>query len=175
MFTGGGMIVALGPSTITVDDAGGPVTGKVILTVTPDTKLFRASPQPDIADSATTINQLAVGDKVKFTAVHLSSTNNTLVELHAGPAFVASPNQAAPSQMATPPRIGGSFKAEGTVTAYSPGSLTVNVARGNLTGIVTFTIGCAPALPVVGHIVDIAGTRTGTDTYEASVFALATP
>ena len=177
-FSGGGMIVALGPSTITVDDVGGPLSGKVTLTVTPDTRLFRSSPQPSVADVATTIDQLGVGDTVKFTAVHSSATTNTLVELHAGPAAgarPAGPKQATPDQTPTPPPVGGSFKAEGTVTAYSPGLLTVNLARGNLTGTVTFTIRCAPALPVVGHIVDVGGTRTGTDTYDATLFALATP
>ena len=172
------MIVALGSSTITVDDAGGPLAGNVTLTATPDTKLFRASVEPNVADMATTIDQLRVGDKVKFTAVHLSATTNTLVELDAGPANDANhagPKQATPDQAQTTPPVGSSFKAEGTVTAYSPGSLAVNVARGNLTGTVTFTIHCAPALPVVGHIVDIAGTRTGTDTYDATVFSLATP
>ena len=174
-FTGGGMIVALAPSTITVDDVGGPLRGKVTLTITPDTRLFRSSPQSKLADVATTIDQLGVGDPVKFTAVHSSATTNTLVELHTGPATEASPKQATPDQAPTPPPVGGSFKAEGTVTAYSPGLLTVNVARGNLTGTVTFTIRCTPAVPVVGHIVDVGGARTGTDTYDATHFALATP
>jgi hypothetical protein len=177
-FSGGGLIVALGRSTITVDDVGGPLRGKVTLTVTPDTKLFRSSPQSKLADVATTIDQLGVGDTVKFTAVHSSATTNTLVELHTGPATGASPagpTQATPDQTPTAPPVGGSFKAEGTVTAYSPGLLTVNVARGNVTGTVTFSIRCAPPLPVVGHIVDVSGTRTLTDTYEADHFALATP
>ena len=177
-FTGGGMIVAVGPSTITVDDAGGPLSGKVTLTVTPDTKLFRASPQPNVANAPTTIDQLGVGDKVKFTAAHLSATANTLLDLEAGPATDAAhagAKQATPDQAPTPAPVGSSFKAEGTVTAYSPGSLTVKVARGNLIGTVTFTIHCAPALPVLGDIVDVGGTRTGTDTYDAAVVALATP
>jgi len=150
----------------------------VTLTVTPDTKLFRASLQPNAVDAAVTIEQLGVGETVKFIAVHLSATTNTLVELHAGPASDqshAGPKPAIPHQTTTPPPVGGLFKAGGTVTAYSPGSLTVNVARGNLTGTVAFTIHCGPALPIVGHSVDIAGTRTGTDTYDATNFALATP
>jgi hypothetical protein len=172
------MIVALGPSTITVDDVGGPLTGKVTLTVTPASKLFRSTAQPNAADMATTIDHLGVGDTVKFSAVPSGGAANTLVELHAGPANDASPaglKQAAPNQMPTPPSVGGSFKAEGTVTAYSPGALTVNVARGNLTGTVTFTIHCAPVLPVVGHVVSVGGTRTETDTYDANAVALATP
>jgi hypothetical protein len=175
-FTGGGMIVAIGPSTITVDDVGGPLPGNLTLAVTADTKLFRSSPKPNVADVATTIDQLSVGDTVKFSAVHSTASTNTLVELHAGPATDASPagpKQATPAQTPTPPPVGGTFKVGGTVTAYSPGSLTVNVARGNLAGTVTVTIHCAPTPPVVGQIVDIAGTRTGTDTYDGTVFVLA--
>jgi hypothetical protein len=170
-FSGGGMIVALGPSTITVDDVGGPLAGTATLTVTPATKLFRASPQPTVADVATTLDRLGVGDAVKFTAVRSSATTNTLVELHAGPATDASQTgskKATPDQRPAPTPVGGSFKAEGTVTAYSSGALTVNVAHGSLTGTVTFTIHCAPALPVVGQIVDIVGTRTGTHTYDVT-------
>jgi hypothetical protein len=191
-FTGGGMIVALGPSTITVDDLGSPLTGKVTLTITPATKLFRASPQPKLADQATTIDQLSVGDTVKFTAVRTSATTNTLVELHAGAPMDASPagakqaaaadasaggakRAAAADEKPAPPPVGGSFKAQGTVTAYSSGSLTVKVTGGNLTGTISFTIGCTPALPIVGHTVNIAGTRTGTNTYDATLFTLANP
>jgi hypothetical protein len=187
-FTGGGMITALGTSTITVADLGLPVIGTVTLTVTPDTKLFRASPQARVNDQATTIDQLRVGDTVKFTAVHSSATTNTLVELHAGAATSTSPastspadvspgsdKQASADQTPTPPPVGSPFKAGGTVTAYSPGSLTVNVNGGNLTGAVTFTLHCAPALPIVGHTVNILGTRTGADTYDGSVVAFPTP
>lgn len=180
-FSGGGTIVTVGRSTITVDEMGGPLTGKVTLTVTPATKLFRLSPQPNVGDVAATITQLAVGDGAKFIAVHSSATINALVELHAGPAADANPPRAAdapgakqqgtPDPVTTPPPVGGPFKAAGTVAAYSPGSLTVNVTRGNLTGTVTFAIHCAPALPVVGHTVEIAGTRTAADTYDATVLA----
>jgi hypothetical protein len=187
-FSDGGKITALGSSTITVDDLGPPLLGTVALTVTPATKLFRASPQASVTDQPTTIDQLDVGDTVKFSAVHSSATTNTLVELHAGASAGTSPAGASPAgasaaaakqasadQAPTPPPVGSPFKAGGTVTAYSPGSLTVNVDRGNLTGAVTFTLHCAPALPVVGHTVNILGTHTATDTYDATVVALSSP
>jgi hypothetical protein len=177
-FNGGGLIVEIGPSTITIDDPG-PPPEKVTLTVTPSSQLlFRSSALPNSAEAPTTIHQLGVGDPVKFTAVRSSATAYTLLELHAGPAADASTpalKQAAADQAPTPPPVGGSFKAEGTVTAYSPGSVTINVASGNLTGTVTFTLHCAPALPVVGHTFDIAGIRIGGDSYDATVFAPAVP
>jgi len=56
---------------------------------------------------------------------------------------------------------------------FTPSTLTVDVQGGSLPpGPYTFTLQCSPAGSLLGKLVAVAGTRTGTSTYEAAMVAL---
>ncbi len=173
-FTGGGIITAKPTATsIALSVVGGPLGNTAItLTVTSDSKVFQATPAPNVADQVTTSDQLQAGETAKFTATRTGATSYVLDELHAAP--VTDPGSASGTKAAsglqapTPAAIGGQFKAGGVAVSWSANSVRVNVTRGNLAGIVTFTLQCTPAHALAGDEVEISGTRTGPTTYVAN-------
>jgi hypothetical protein len=183
-FSAGGEITAPGTATaVTVKVTGPPLDGSTLtLTVTPASKVFLSSPLPDGPEVAATSTQLQSGDGAKFTATRTGATSYSLDELHAGPASSGAPGSpglkaGAGSTVPTPPPVGGPFKVAGVGVSSTADSVTVNVTRGNLTGVVTFTLSCRPPQNVAGQSVELAGTRTGPDTYAAQAFMVvsATP
>jgi hypothetical protein len=176
-FTGGGIITAPGTATaVTVavpgDVIAGPPGGSdLVLAITPGSKIFLSSATPDVPEVAATGDQLRKGEAVKFSATRTSASSYVLNEMHAGPVPSGGPvngDKAASSpSLPTPPAIGDRFKVAGVVRSSTTDSVTVNVTGGNLTGIVTFTLHCAPAQPLTGDEIDVAGIRTGPTTFDA--------
>ena len=169
------MITAAATATsVTVDVVGGALAGShIVFTVTPDTKLFQSQPAGNTVDVASSAVELREGEAAKFSATRTGASTYVLDEIHASPVDVGPPGSApAKKALATtvpaPPAIGGPFKVEGVALSAGPGSMTVQVVRGNLTGIVTFTLHCTPAQSLVGETVDLAGTRTSATTYDAA-------
>ena len=136
-----------------------------------------------VDDQATTGDHLAKGLVAKFAATRTGETTYLVDDIHAGtaaPQGTPSPGaqtrpetkQGAPGSPASTP-VGGGFKIVGLATASTATTLTVDVQGGSLpTGPVTFTLECSPGVPLVGRTVSVAGTRTGTSTYVASLVAL---
>jgi len=167
-FTGGGLLTAAGTATsVSVEVQGGPMTGsQLTLTIGPSSKVY-------LNDQAVTGAQLQKGLAVKFSATRIGDTAYLLDELRAGtPSAPAGVKQGAPNSV-TAPAVGDGFKVAGQVTAATPSTLTVDVQGGSLPpGPYTFTLQCSPAGSLLGKLVAVAGTRTGTSTYEAAMVAL---
>ena len=174
-FSGGGMVDAPPTATsVTIVVQGGPAAGsRLVLAVTADTLVFQSLPGPNAPDVASSIDKLRVGETGKFTATRTGETTYVLDEIHAAPVDVGPPGSAqAQKALGTtvtgPPTIGGPFKVEGVALSAAPGTVTVQVERGNLTGIVTFTLHCTPIQALTGDTVNLAGTRTSATTYDAA-------
>jgi hypothetical protein len=171
-FTGGGMVAGQGTAgAVTVVVVGGPLAGsRPLLAITPDTKVFVSGGTPNAPDVATTGDQLHEGEAVKFSATRTGASTYVLDEIHAAPVGAVGGQAAkagAAAQPATPPPVGGSFKAGGVALSSTSGTVTVSVDHGNLTGTVTFTLDCTLGQSLAGDTVDVAGTRTGPSTYDA--------
>lgn len=177
-FTGGGLVSGPGTATsVSLAVQGGPLAGSdLTLTIGPSSQVF-------VNDQATTGDHLAKGLVAKFTATRTGASTYLVDDLHAGtPAPQGTPapgagtrpedkQGAAGSPASTP--VGGGFKVVGLATASTATTLTVDVQGGSLaTGPVTFTLECSPGVPLVGRMVSVAGTRTATSTYVASLVAL---
>jgi hypothetical protein len=196
-FSGGGVISAPGTATsVTVKVDGGPLAGSTLtLAVTPSSRVFESSPLPAVHDVAASSTQLNAGQVAKFTATRTGTASYALDEIHAGPVpgsdtppALKQSGEPAPGSdaqpglkqsggpaLATPPAVGDPFKVGGIGVSSTNDSITVNVTQGNLSGIITFTLTCRPPQNVAGQAVDVAGTRTATNTYTAQVLIVNPP
>jgi hypothetical protein len=170
-FTGGGTVSAPGTaSSVSMQVDGGPMAGSdLTLSIGP-------SSQISVDGKPATGAQLPKGTRAKFSATRTGTTTYVLDQLFAGTpdaAAAAKAKQGAPDVVA-PPAVGEGFKVAGSVTAATATTITVDVQGGSLPpGPVTFTLKCTPASPLIGKMVSVVGTRTGTSTYDASLVLLA--
>jgi len=197
VFSAGGAVASPGTAaSVTVAVSAGPLAGQTItLTIAPSSTVSVGDPTASAGQRAATGDQLHPGQSVKFSATRTGATTYVVGQLSAaGPPAGPPPKPAGGSSGAPPslrgsaavsklppggapppPVVGDRFKVEGVVESSAAGSLTVKVTGGSLSGVVTFTLHCAPASPLVGKTVDMAGTRTGATTYEVDVLGVASP
>ncbi len=72
----------------------------------------------------------------------------------------------------SPPAVGQTFDLKGTVSAVGSDTVTVTLEPGAMSGAVTLSSVCQPPAAAIGASVELAGTRTGADTYQITTVAM---